>query len=312
MKNLSASIKQRLLNHARAEGLQFDEVLKNFGIERVLYRLSISEHASRFVLKGAQIFRVWGGNDFRPTRDVDLLGYTSNRLENLTQIIHSLFIEPAEDGLRLDPTTLQAERIKEDADYQGVRITFHIYLDRARIPIQIDIGFDDIVTPEPEEISFPSMLGFPEARLRGYTPQTVIAEKLEAMVLLGERNSRMKDFYDILLLSRTQQFSFEMLCAAVRRTFHHRNQVFPVGFPVLLNPDHPAIPAKQIQWAAFLRKNQIANVPEDFKQVCGELERFLAPVLQPGQQTANRQWIPAEGWIPYHETIAFEGQPASE
>jgi len=303
-KNHSASIKQRLLNHARSEGLQFDEVLKNFGIERVLYRLSISEHASHFVLKGDQIFRVWGGNTFRPTRDVDLLGYTSNRLENLTQIIHSLFIVPTEDGLRLDPTTLKAERIKEDADYQGVRITFHLYLDRARIPIQIDIGFDDIVTPGPVEIGFPSMLGFPEARLRGYTPQTVIAEKLEAMVLLGERNSRMKDFYDILLLSRTQQFAFDMLCAAVRRTFHHRNLVFPVGLPVLLNPDHPAIPQKQIQWAAFLRKNQIADVPESFQEVCQKIASFLEVPLRcaaMGTPSKNLRWEPAQGWIAFDE-----------
>jgi predicted nucleotidyltransferase component of viral defense system len=298
-KNLSASIKQRLLNYSRQEGLEFDEVLKYYGIERVLYRLSISEQGRHFVLKGAQLLRVWSGNSFRATRDLDLLGHTPNRLDNLIHIVKTLFNQPVEDGLRLDPATVQAERIKEDADYQGVRITFHIYLDRARIPIQIDVGFDDIVTPEPEEITFPSILGFPVARMQGYTPQTVIAEKFEAMVLLGERNSRMKDFFDILLLSRTKRFSLEMLCDAVTRTFSHRNQPFPAEFPILLNPLHPAIPQKQIQWLAFLRKNRITTVPEDFKQVCAEIQHFLAPILQPDKQTTNLQWLPTKGWIPF-------------
>lgn len=236
-KNLPASIRQKLLNHAKQQGREFDEVLKHYGIERVLYRLSISEYAGLFVLKGAQLLRAWNSTAFRPTRDLDLLGRTPNSLESLIKVVNSLFLETVEDGLKFDPATVQAERIKEDADYQGVRVTFYVYLDRARIPIQIDIGFDDIVTPGPEEITFPSMRGFPEAHMGGYTPQTVIAEKLEAMFLLGERNSRMKDFFDILLLSRTKRFSFHMLREAVRETFHHRNQPYPVEMPILIREE---------------------------------------------------------------------------
>lgn len=194
-RNIPASVRQRLLDRARSDHRPFNELLQYYAMERFLYRLSQSVHASRFILKGALMLRVWRSPEFRPTMDIDMLGITRNEEADIVaQIRNILAVAVEADGLAFDPYSIQAERITEDADYEGIRIRFLGTLDSARINMQIDIGFGDVVYPEPEESELPTMLNFPAARLLCYSRESSIAEKLEAMVKLGMLNSRMKDF----------------------------------------------------------------------------------------------------------------------
>ncbi|MDA3874977.1 MAG: nucleotidyl transferase AbiEii/AbiGii toxin family protein [Kiritimatiellae bacterium] len=195
-KNIEASIRQKLLNHAKAEKISYDRVLKTYGIERLLYRLSVSAYRDRFVLKGAQLLRAWHEVDFRPTKDVDLLGFIPNQPADVVAVIREICATPVDfaDGLSFDSDSVSGQFIQEDADYKGVRINMTAFLGTARIPLQMDIGFHDVVHPAPETVVYPSLLTFPVIELRGYTRESVIAEKVEAMLCLGEQNSRMKDF----------------------------------------------------------------------------------------------------------------------
>jgi hypothetical protein len=207
-KNLAASVHARLAQIARRTGRPFQELLQYYAMERFLYRLSKSPHAARFVLKGALMLRVWDAPMARPTKDIDLLGRLENSLENGSTVVRevcALEVEP--DGLVFRPATVKSERIREDADYEGVRIRFDGFLARARIAMQLHVGIGDVMVPGPVEIAYPTLLDFPAPRLKGYPRETAIAEKFEAMVKLGTLNSRMKDFYDIWLLSR--QFDFD-------------------------------------------------------------------------------------------------------
>jgi predicted nucleotidyltransferase component of viral defense system len=200
IRNVAASVRQRLLALSRERIEPFDLTLVRYGSERLLYRLSQSHYVDRFLLKGAMLFRVWTEETHRPTRDIDLLGFGANDTDELAQIFREVSqtdVEP--DGLVFRPETVKAESIREEAAYAGIRITMEAKLENARIPIQVDIGFGDAVTPGPEEVQYPVLLDLPAPRLRSYPVYTVIAEKLEAMVLLGEANSRMKDFYDAAL-----------------------------------------------------------------------------------------------------------------
>jgi len=293
--NLHASVRQRLLNQAKAEGRVFDEVLKRYAIERFLYRLSVSKHAPTFVLKGAQLLRAWMASSYRPTQDLDLLGHTENSLENMVLVIRSVCEQDAvADGIVFNSDSVTAQAIKEDADYQGVRVTFVATLGSVRIPLQLDVGFNDIVTPEPVVIVYPVMLDFPAPKLRGYTPQTVIAEKLEAMVMLGERNSRMKDFFDLLHLSQNFELAYLDLRDAIQRTFARRNTELPTQVPVLLQSEHPAKEQKQIQWNAFRKKSNLQEAPESFDEVSKVVRAFVEPVLM-AEDTVTA-WSPQEGW----------------
>jgi hypothetical protein len=200
-KNLTASVRQRLLNLVREQNEDFGLFLTKYGLERILFRLSQSRHRDVFILKGALLFELWTEQTYRPTRDADFLGTGESSLERFTQIFRDIFAEEVEDdGLRFDAESVKAERIKEDADYEGVRVTLMGHLDNARIPIQIDIGFGDVVTPAPVETGYPSLLDLPRARLLTYPKETVVAEKFEGLVKLGMANSRMKDFHDLYIL----------------------------------------------------------------------------------------------------------------
>ncbi len=193
--NLKASVRQRLQNISRTSKVPFDLVLSRYAVERLLYRLSQSHNADRFLLKGAMLFPIWFEEIHRPTRDVDLLGFSDNDEATLEQIFKKLCrISVEEDALIFDPETVKAERIQEDAAYTGIRVTLIARLDKAVIPVQADIGFGDIVTPSPEDVTFPTLLDFPAPKIRAYPIYTVVAEKFEAMVSIGETNSRMKDF----------------------------------------------------------------------------------------------------------------------
>ena len=223
IKNVAASVRQRLLNRAKETNRPFDELLQYYAMERFLYRLSISKHCDKFVLKGALMFVVWEGPRSRATRDIDLAGRTKNSIENLVAIVKEVCGVDAEpDGMEFQPSNVIGERIKEDADYEGVRIRFIGHLGQARAAIQIDIGFGDMITPDPIDIDYPVLLDMPAPKLKGYPRETVVAEKFQAMVFLGMINTRMKDFHDIWLLAHQFDFDGKLLGAAVKETFAHR------------------------------------------------------------------------------------------
>lgn len=298
--NLSASIRQRLKNLSVSQSVPFQEILQRYAIERFLLRLSHSEHAGTFVLKGAQMLAAWGSPRTRPTMDIDLLGYTHNALANLAAILRTVcdLPEPEPDGLAFNAETLKAVRIKEDADYEGVRVTFTARLGNARIPMQIDVGFNDVVTPAPEPVAYPSLLGMHEPQLRGYNRDTLIAEKVEAMIKLGEINTRMKDFFDIWALSRSFPFKLQGIAAAIAATCRQRGTAV-TGMPAILRPDSPAIADKQTQWSAFLKKSRIDHTPGDFSEIAVAIAAFLAPpiaVLIDAAPPAVTTWTPPGPW----------------
>ncbi|MBN1495391.1 MAG: nucleotidyl transferase AbiEii/AbiGii toxin family protein, partial [Spirochaetes bacterium] len=248
-RDMAASVRQRLLNRARSERRPFNELLQYYAMERFLYRLSQSVHVDRFILKGALMLRVWRSPELRPTMDIDMLGRTSNEeADIIAQIQDILAVDVETDGLAFYPASIQAERIAEDAEYNGIRIRFMGALGSARINMQIDIGFGDVVYPEPEMSDLPTMLNSTTPRLLCYSRESSIAEKLEAIVKLGVLNSRMKDFYDIWLLSRQFDFDGAKLTEAIRLTFKQRGTAIHAEIDAFAEP---FIEAKQTQWVAF-------------------------------------------------------------
>ncbi len=296
LQNASASVHQRLLNIARKTARPFDEVLQYFAMERFLYRLSQSEHADSFVLKGALLFRIWDTPDSRATRDIDFLAYLDNSPDNLAAIIRDVCaIDSVDDGLKFDPETVEAHRIKEDADYEGVRIRFRGQLGNARIHMQVDVGFGDLIHPDAVQANYPALLDLPAPSLRIYPPETVIAEKAEAMVHLGSLNSRMKDFYDIWRMSQQFNFEGEDLCEAISRTFGNRKTAvieFDDLIAELLDSE-----TLQIQWTAFLSKSAISG-PETFPEVLALIGKFLSPVFSSinNNKVLSQKWVPPGPW----------------
>ena len=279
IKNLPASIQDRLLNQARLSERPFNELLQYYAIERFLYRLSQSKHVSQFVLKGALLFRVWTLPAFRPTRDIDLLGQTSNEVENLVAIIKEVCgQEVQEDGLLFDPDTVTGERIKEDADYEGIRARFTGLLGKTRVHLQIDVVFADIVFPAPVVMKYPVILPMPAPALRSYPRETMVAEKLQAMIYLGTINSRMKDFYDLWILANRFGFEGDLLQEAVRRTFEHRNTDIPTDEPAAFSAQFAR--EKQGQWNAFIRTSDIPDAPGQLIIILAYLQEFILPIFQ--------------------------------
>ena len=296
-KNISASVRERLLNRAKKDNRPFNELLQYYAIERFLYRLSQSKHADRFVLKGALMLRVWRSPEFRPTMDIDMLGRTSNDEAGIiAQIIEVIAVDVEPDGLSFDPDSIQSERITEDADYQGIRIRFRGSIDTARVIMQIDIGFGDIIYPGPEVSDLPTMLDSPSPRLLCYSRESAIAEKFEAMVKLGALNSRLKDFYDIWLLARQFDFDGVELAEAIRLTFRRRGRSLPVKIEAF---QQTFVDARQAQWKAFWNRLQQDHVPELFKDVVSSVEVFLTPpIFLLSQENPKPMHWPASGpWI---------------
>lgn len=296
-KNVAASVRQRLLNQARADQRPFNELLQYYAMERFLYRLSRSNHADRFILKGALMLRVWDCPVQRPTMDIDLLGRTSNLPENIVAIVRDIIaIEVEPDGLVFASASVQTEPITERAEYDGIRVRFETRLGTAKVFIQVDIGFGDAVHPEPVVAELPTILDGPPPRLLCYSRESVIAEKLEAMVRHGELNSRMKDFYDLWLLSKQYDFEAVILAEAIRLTFKHRES--RTSRPVTAFSS-TYVAAKQVQWTAFLRRARIEQTPENFGDVVAELESFIGPVLTMLESPAIRpirRWKTMTGW----------------
>lgn len=298
-RNLAASVRQRLLNISKRDSEAFDLVLIRYALERLLYRLGQSEYHNQFLLKGAMLFAVWGGEPHRPTRDVDLLGFGSSELPQLVKIFQNICQEPVEpDGLEFLSDTLRAIEIREDQEYQGVRVLFEARLENAVIPIQIDIGYGDAVTPAPEEITYPTVLDFAAPKLRAYPVYTVVAEKFQAMVWLGVANSRMKDFYDIWVIMRKFPFEGRILAKAIEATFARRNTPLPTEAPFALTQAFASDAVKQTQWKAFLRKNALPADNLALADTVTALHDFLMPpTLMAAQGLAfNAIWPTGESW----------------
>jgi len=294
-KNLSASVRQRLLTLSQQRKEPFDLVLVRYGIERLLYRLSRSLHARKFLLKGAMLFTVWSDGTHRPTRDVDLLGFGPSDDDELKTIFTEICrLETEPDGLTFLADSVAAASIREEAAYPGTRITLEARLEKVRIPVQVDIGFGDVVTPAPEEIEFPALLDFPAPHLRAYPIYTVVAEKLEASVRLGETNTRMKDFFDLWFLSQKFSFEGELLKDAIARTFARREMPLPASVPVAITPRFATL--KAATWLAFIRRNAI--MPLEMAQTLSAIHVFAWPVMNAAanSSTFNQHWTPARGW----------------
>lgn len=275
--NWAASIRQRLLNRARQEQETFDAVLNRFGRERLLYRIGISEYRDRFLLKGAMLFALWYDMPHRPTRDMDLLGFGPGELFVLERVFREIAQQRVDDGLAFSETVTAAE-IRNEANYAGARVTLLATLEQARIPLQVDIGFGDPVTPEAEQIDYPVLLeDLPPPRLGAYPVYTVIAEKLQAIVSLGMVNSRLKDYFDLQVLLVREELDAQVLAEAVRRTFAVRSTPLPQQVPLGLSSEFGEDPDKQAQWRAFLQRNELAEIP--LPAVVSQIREGLVPVL---------------------------------
>ena len=275
--NLSASVRQRLLNLSRQRQEEFNLLLSLYAIERLLYRLAQSPFAGQFILKGAILFAVWTGRLHRPTHDLDLRGYGDDSAQTLTrtfQAVCQASVMP--DGIEFDPQSIRVTEIREGQEYGGQRISLNATLGTARIAVQIDVGFGDAVTPAASLTLYPTLLDFPAPTLRVYPKEAVVAEKLHAMVVHGLLNSRMKDFYDLWVLS--QQFAFvgDTLAEAIAATFARRHTPLPDSLPLALTAAFGDHPDKRIQWQAFLRRNHLEQSDIAFPTVIALLADFLA------------------------------------
>jgi hypothetical protein len=257
-KNLAASVRAKLKNHADASKQDFNLTLTHFGLERLLYRLSISRHAGNYLLKGALLFSLWYDQPKRPTRDVDLLGFGPDDTATAIEVFKEICKIQVDDGIAFDPESVKGAAIREQAGYGGVRIDLRATLDGALISLQVDIGFGDAVSPAPESVQYPVLIEeLPAPRLRAYPKYTVIAEKLHAICLLGMANTRMKDYFDLRVLLIEDDVDADQLKAAVNATFDRRNFEVPKAAPQGLSDEFAEDPTKQRQWSAFLKKSRI-------------------------------------------------------
>lgn len=297
---MSASVHQRLLSKSKEKTRPFNELLQYFAMERFLYRLSKSAHSGKFILKGALMFTAWGGHSARATMDIDFL---AQRIANSLQVISdamkdACIVDVDADGMLYDPESVTVSRITEDAEYEGVRVRIKASLGNARIFLQVDIGFGDAVFPNPRRVGYPVILDMPAPELNGYTPESAIAEKYQTMIKLGILNSRMKDFYDIWLLSRIFNFSGKNLAEAIKQTFSNRYT------PIVANPEifdsvFVTDENKQIQWKSFIRKVGLSDAPELFSDVLDVLEVFLKPVVSAvaDGNPFEEMWTASGSWM---------------
>ena len=277
--NLEASIHAQLLATAKLAGEDFQATLVRYGNERLLARIATSVHATKFVLKGAALFALWTDRPHRPTRDIDLHGSGANAPEDVARVFSAICDQPDdEDGLKFHSDTVTASVIREDQEYEGVRVTMLATLGRARIPLQVDVGFGDAVFPAPAELDLPSMLGLPPATLRTYRRETVVAEKFHAMVVLGMGNSRMKDFFDVWVLQRDFSMDSRTLAEAIRQTFARRRTSIPTAIPLALTATFSEDAGKQVQWRAFLNKSKL--VAPELPVVVSAIAAYLVPLLR--------------------------------
>jgi len=296
-RNVAASVRARLLNKARTERLDFNLLLTRYALERILYRLGVSEQRDEFLLKGALLFDLWFDVPHRPTHDADLLGFGLTEIPHLENLFRQISQIASDDGIVFQADSVKAAEIRKDAQYLGVRVTMIGLIDGARCPVQIDIGFGDAVTPGPDNVQYPVILdGMPHPQLRAYPRYTVVAEKLEAMVKLGILNSRMKDYFDLWVLAGHSDFDGAVVATAVRATFERRGTAIPPGAPLGLTDEFGLDEQKTKQWQAFLRKNTLEPMP--LTTVIEALREFVLPVLAAlaAGKGFDRQWRAGAGW----------------
>jgi predicted nucleotidyltransferase component of viral defense system len=275
LKNFGASVRARLLNLAKERNEPFDLLLTQYALERLLYRLSISKYKERFVLKGAMLLRHWLDDRHRPTRDLDLLGFGESDPQLTLGFFREICEIHGDDGVTFDTGTLEVDTVRDDSGYSGLRLKCYATIDGARIRIVIDIGYGDATEPGLNEIELLTLLDQPAPKLRAYTPETVIAEKFQAMVHLGLANTRLKDFYDIWVLARTYEFKDDRLARAIKATFERRKTAIPTDRPDALTKAFADDPTKIQQWTAFLQ--DVAIYPGPLAGVVETLSVFLMP-----------------------------------
>lgn len=293
------SFRQRLLDISRQRNEDFQFVLMRFALERLLYRLASSRYADRFVLKGAFLFEIWMDQPYRPTKDLDLLGFGNGspvRMARIFADICKVDVEP--DGLFFDAKSIAISEIRENQDYDGLRVKLMASLGNARIPLQIDIAFGDTITPAACKVDFPSMLGLRPATIQSYPRESVVSEKLQAAVYLDMQNSRMKDFCDLFWLSQLFSFEGQVLVSAIVATFKRRKTEIPVEIPTFMTQEFSTDPIKIDQWRAFLRKTNFAEIPESLESVLSRLRQFLLPPIKAACSGKSLQltWPPDGPW----------------
>lgn len=277
-KDISASVRQRLLNLARQQQQIFDVVLVAFGLERLVYRLSVSEYRDRFVLKGGMLVTLWTEDTGRFTRDIDFLAFGEDDEASLKEAFEAILSIDAGDGLVFDAANLTAAPIREDQVYGGMRLKTTAHLGKTRIPITVDLGFGDALGDPAYQIDYGSLLDFPAASIRAYSPATVIAEKLQAVVALGIANGRMKDFYDLWALPRSLDIDKGELALTIRKTFERRNTKVPNTCPAGLSPEFSENPDKMIQWTAYADSTDLEAI--SLAEVTDEIWQWLEPVCR--------------------------------
>jgi Uncharacterized conserved protein len=293
------SIRRRLRNEVRRRGEDVQFALERYAMERLLFRLGASAHRERFVLKGAMLFALWGGSAYRPTRDLDFTGYgasdTGSVLDSFREICN---IAEVDDGLVFDGATMRSEAIRDQSEYVGLRIHLKATLGRSRIPLQIDIGFGNAIEPAPDDVEFPTLLNNPPPMIRAYPREAVVAEKMHALVILGERNSRFKDFYDLFVLASRFSFEGARLTNAIAATFERRSTTIELALPVALAPRFYEDAGRSEQWRAYLSRNALPDAPSDFTSVGDLLQRFLGPLWNTlaASQSLNAAWPPGGPW----------------
>lgn len=283
--NVAASVRSRLANLARKRSRPFELLLTHYVLERLLYRLSQTQHRDRFALKGAMLMTTWFDNPFRPTRDVDLLGFGDPDPDAMAALFREVCAVPCDDGVEFNPEALRIDAIREELEYGGLRIKTDAVVASARVRVVIDVGFGDAIEPGLQDLELPSLLNFPPPKLRTYARETVIAEKFQAMVMLGRANSRMKDFYDIWMLSQAYPFDGEDLARAIAATFRRRETAIPTELPDALTAAFANDPRKQQQWASFI--DSIETDAPSLEAVVADLASFLMPHAERAQADAS-------------------------
>ena len=295
-KNVPASVRARLLALSKERGEDFTLTLVRYAAERLLCRLAKSRHADSFILKGALLLALQTNRPYRPTRDVDFLVLGDASAASLRQALTDIAQTPTdEDGLVFDVNSLAINEIREGQEYGGWRASMRVLLERAQIPLQIDVAFGDAIVPGAIDVEYPTLLDTMRPRILAYPLETIVAEKIEAMVTLGMTNSRMKDFYDLFIIAETFDLDGVVLAEACRATFARRGTALPTTPPSALS--NAFIVGKEKAWTAFLRATDLADVPRQMDEVMAQINAFTWPLLHAANAGAARgRWAPGRGW----------------
>lgn len=298
-KNVPASVRQRLLNVAKKTDDEFQALLTRYALERLLFRLGKSAHREELVLKGAFLYLAWGEAASRPTKDVDFLASGEAEIERFVDLTKDICsIHDPSDGLEYETDSVSGKPIREQPLHDGIRIHLLAHLGNARIPLQIDIGFGDAVSPDPVDISYPTILDLPAPSVRAYRIETVIAEKFEALVSIGQATSRLKDFFDIWRFSSVFSFDGGLLQRTFESTFDRRRTPVPAGDPPALGTDFSSDPNRMRQWDRLVARFAGDELIPSLAEVCEQIRTFVAPIIssiRDGQKLAG-SWSPGGPW----------------